>query len=229
MADEKLTRAPLTKDNSALRREEYEMPNARSGISSMVQDMLERGGVQRIIIEVGHPLRVDRWVAKDAVDAAMDSDMPVPDSAGLNLYRVAISEDGELEEVELPDESVDYPPVTLLLHAFQQIGERGNKSLAIYANNEKGFRRWLKLQKGFFLKTVFGVEVRFQNDVPEDTIILVSGQYDIDEPGRLYSVCIRTGAKKELSYVGEPERVIAPPGDFLPPPDRSGGGGAGKS
>ena len=221
MADEKLTRT-VTKDNSLLKREEHPLPEGRSAIATTIQNLLDRGGVQRIIVEVDKPIRIDRWVPKDPNDQTMDKDMPVPETAGLSLFRLATSEEGELADLEDADEEAT--PEECLFLAFQQAGDCGYRPLAIYANNEKSFRKWLKKPRGFFMKTILGVEMRYQTDVPEDTIMLIAGEYISDEPGKLYSVCIRTGAKKELSYVGEQPASVLPPGDLLTPTTPRPGG-----
>ncbi len=141
--------------------ETYPLPGNRKDLLGLIQNVLEKGRVQRLLVEIGHPLRIRRAV-------------PDEEEVGEVVFPI-----GDLilavrnhEIVELKVSSIS--PFESLFHAFAILAGRRFKPRALLVHSQDELREWLMLPQTFPLLEVMGVEVVVEGEVPEGTILLAS-------------------------------------------------------
>ena len=159
--------ASIGDSKAALKRiqEVFELPDTRSGVVSKFERILESGGVQKITIELGHPIKVERLVkASDApeVEELQDDDW-------LNAVR-----NGELQELDPAGKD----PFVYLFQAFHLLSQKRLKARIILIHSAKELKEWMGLDSFLDVRELFGVEVREHPDVPDQTAILISSNPD---------------------------------------------------
>lgn len=145
--------------------EVFELPDTRSGVVSKFERILDSGGVQKVIIELGHPIKVERLVkASDApeVEELQDDDW-------LNSVR-----NGELQELD-PSGS---EPFLYLFQAFHLLSQKRLKARIFLIHSTKELKEWLGLDSFLDVRELYGVEVKEHPDVPDNTAILISANQD---------------------------------------------------
>lgn len=149
-----------------LTRFEVPLPAGRKDIVSAFEGILNKGGVQKITVEVGRPIQVSRLVNKDSADIPIEA----PPDDFWNQVR-----NGRLEEMKLKS----FDSYELLFHACAWMTSRKLKPRILFCHDNKQLRQWLKVDDGLFpVDYVFGIETARQPDVPEDAVILAGTGFD---------------------------------------------------
>jgi hypothetical protein len=145
--------------------EVFDLPDTRAGVVAKFERILESGGVQKIVIELGHPIRVERLVkASDAPDVE-----ELRDDDWLNAVR-----NGELQEFDPAGVS----PYVYLFRAFHLLSQKRLKARIILIHSTKELKEWMGLDSFIDVRELFGVEVLEHPDVPDQTAILISSNPD---------------------------------------------------
>lgn len=146
-------------------REEHPLPGNRKEVLIACENILKRNGVKKLVIELGQPIRVERYVKYDAVG-------PEQEIVNDDLYLAV--RNAEIQ---------DYDPkknggLETLFFAFQRITDRGLLPKAFITNDAKVFFAWLGVDP--VTSTVFGVDLIEHKDVPDDVLLFVCAK--VDEP-----------------------------------------------
>jgi hypothetical protein len=156
-----------TRAEFVLSREEHPLPGTRKEIVARIETLLSLGGVQKLVVELGRPIRLDRMVDRNNL-ANPPADAP-PDDL-LNQIR-----NGDLTEM-VTEKS--WTPYQVLFHAFSKVSARRMKPAAIYCRDFGAMRKWLGLPPAFDLSQVCGVDGILSKDMPDDAFILAAVSYD---------------------------------------------------
>lgn len=157
---------PLSLGDSTLKlkplREEYPLPDNRKGVLAAIESILGRGGVQRLLLELGNPIRVTRMVRPDEAPDVQE----LPDDNLLVAARNAPMEEFVLSEKHTPFE--------YFFKAFYRLTQKRLTARAFVVNNIPTLKKWLQLDEMFDLQELFGVEVIEDTDMPSDALLLVA-------------------------------------------------------
>lgn len=148
--------------------ETHDLPGTRKELVSKVVSLIEGGGVHKLTVEYGRPIRVDRYVA---------------------------ASDGPKEEPEVPDndimsairngEVIEYPittgnPFFDLFKLFAILTKKNLRASLVLVHHLDELDTWLGLEKLTHLEELFGVEVRQSPGVENNSLLLVAS--DINDP-----------------------------------------------
>lgn len=179
--------------------EMHELPKNRQGILAAIESILKPGGVQKLVLEVGKPIRVSRMVPASAVPDDLPAELIDND-----IYAAA-------RNTEIGSVEKEKDPFSQLYKAFFVLADRGSKPRAIIVPQLSQFFLWLGRPQS---KRVFGVDIITNKDVPDETALLVGADQD-DEEVINYSV------RFELDVPGIKEKYEANRGEDVE--QRSGG------
>lgn len=166
------TKSPATLGDSVFitKRERHSLP-PRTQIGKIVQEIIDEGGIQKILLQVGQPILVERLVAQGSVEAAINEELEaVPQIEREDIYYAVRNSDME----ELRD-SEKFPALESLFRAFVLISHRRLRPMAFLVHSTDVIRAWMKLDQLFGLEELFGVPLIVAPAVPEGTVLLASG------------------------------------------------------
>lgn len=141
--------------------ETFDLPDNRQGIVARFENILTLGGVQKVVVELGHPIKVDRLVK--AGDAGEATDLQ--DDDWMNAVR-----NGELEEY-VPTTKNQYQ---YLFYAFQTLSQKRLRARILMVHSVQELKTWLGLDSFIDVQELFGVEVKAHPEVPDQTGILIA-------------------------------------------------------
>ena len=152
---------------------ELPMPPTRQELFTTLSSVISSGGVQRLLVEVGKPIQVSRLVEKNFAD-----DLPSPvEEPATDLWNQVTNSTME-EFMAAPD----WSPFEVLFHAFNQLQDLGLVQRTLYAHDPSVLKIWLGQKKA--LDHVFGAQIIYSKDVPEDATVL-AGMAEGDLEGGL--------------------------------------------
>lgn len=154
-----------------LKPEVHPLPNSRKEIVARIETLLSAGGVQRLTIEVGQPIKLYRLVPKD--ETLVSPPEAAADDLWSRLHNGSIEE--ETTAVLAPDYGNGYAAI---FFAFQRAEARGMKPVALFVPSLPVLRLWLRLDQGSDIRRVFGMDVHPQADLPRDAVVLAAVSYD---------------------------------------------------
>lgn len=157
-----------------LTRYEEPLPKGRKELLARIENILQRGGVQKLVVELGRPIQVSQMV--DASQAPPPVEVP-PDDLWARAYN---------NEMFVLDHDMmvrDQKPYVQLFQAFHELYVRKLKPKMFYCVDHKRVRDWLGHGPLFKVDQLFGVEVVPTAEMPEDGLLLVGVSYDELDPG----------------------------------------------
>lgn len=159
------------------------LPESRAGIVAKFERILDSGGVQKVVVELGHPIKVERLVKVGDI-----GDVPeIQDDDWMNAIR-----NGELEEFQSNLKN----PFAYLFQAFHLLSQKRLRPRIILIHDIKELKVWLGLDSFIDVRELYGVEVKAHPDVPDFSGILVAA--DADEPdGVSFSIRLSFDIEKE--------------------------------
>lgn len=166
-----MTRPPSLGDSPkkyVLKDESWEPPGSREGLLKTIKDIVAGGGVQKIVVELGKPILVKRYVEPEEF---VPSEMPVED------IMLAIRS-AELIELPFVEGQLAFEQ---LFRSFLLVSQKLLKPLALVVHSSTELRRWFEVDPLINLSTVYGVEVRIEETCPEDTALLLAGDTGSDQ------------------------------------------------
>lgn len=140
-------------------RETVELPKSRKALVSTIEAILESGKVQKIVVEVGKPIVVEKYV-----EGA--SGPPLDETPPDDFFMAARN----AEMIEIPE--ADTPLESLLL-AFDELFNRGLKPKAFLTKTAWSVSQWLGLG-GPRLSNILGIELIPVKDLPMDVVLLLA-------------------------------------------------------
>jgi hypothetical protein len=154
------------KTEYALSRLEVALPTSRREVIATVERLLNEGGVQKLVVEVGRPIQVTRLVDKGS--------MLPPEEAPPDDFWNQVR-NGRMEEMKyLPNKD----GLHHLFHASQIITTRKLRPRVLFIHDWTQLRAWLSVDDMFPVDMLFGIEASIQKDIPEDAVILAGTSYD---------------------------------------------------
>lgn len=149
-------------------RTEEPLPKGRKELVARFENILSRGGVQKVVIELGRPIQISQLVDRSQAPAAPEQ---LSDD---DLWARAYNKEFEALTVTAPSfGTVDFEPYASLFHAFHSLTTRRLVVKAVYVHHYGALREWLGLGPAFSLEQVFGVDVAVNAEMPEDGVLLV--------------------------------------------------------
>jgi hypothetical protein len=158
--------------------ETYPLPPATAGdrrpLIALIERVFNLGGVMRLVLEYGKPLKVSRLVDKsempDAPEDLIDGD----------IYNAA--RNNEMQDLTYkasfgkPVEKMS--AYEALFHAFDVISNRHLKPRAFLIHTPQELNVWLMADAHREVSEIFGVEVRSYKEIPDQTALLVAAAWD---------------------------------------------------
>jgi len=147
--------------------ETYPLPKTRREVVTAFERILNLGGVHRIVVELGAPIKVIRLAnaGEDVPDELQDDDL------------VSAARNAPMEEFVFSESIL---PTNYLFRAFHILSQRRLRARAVVVNNLTALREWLGVDKTFDLVEVFGVATASHKEIPDGVLLLVAGP--LDEP-----------------------------------------------
>jgi hypothetical protein len=141
-------------------REVVELPKSRKALVATFESILESGKVQKVIVEVGKPIIVEKYVE------GMSAGPPV-EEVDPNDYFMAARNAEIIEISESPR------PLDMLLLAFEELYSRGLRPKVFLARSVAGVIEWLELGRTK-MASLLGVELVVLKDIPADVVLLLA-------------------------------------------------------
>jgi hypothetical protein len=152
-----------SKSDHVLSREEYPEPQTKAGFPALVRQVLEQpGGVHRIVMERGQPVRVWRWTEKnDLMEGDRTLDMALASA--------------DIIEYVNPDETKTAPEE--LFHMLSVLNNEKHVAVCWATGRDQTglFRRWLRVDEQgvpYDEDHLCGIPVERLKSLPEDTLLL---------------------------------------------------------
>lgn len=171
--------------------ESVPMPDGRGNIVTTINGILSGGGVQKLTIEIGRPIRIERLV-KGAIPTQQeqepDEDSPPPEVDDL----MSLIRNGEMKDFpQMPK----IGPYTYLFQVFHILSQKRLKPKTLLVHTIQELQHWLNLDGFLDITEVYGVDVVEHPAIPEFTGLLMA-----DVPPTEVAFCVRlTMEPKEKS------------------------------
>lgn len=147
--------------------ETHPLPDNRKGVVAKFEQILDLGGVQKVIVELGHPIRVDRLI----VAASAPEEAQVPDDDILSAIR-------NQEVLEFPPGKSAFED---LFKAFRLLANKKLQPALFLVHSLDELDSWLELEKFTHLRELYDVEVRQSPGVEEGTLLFIAS--DLEDIG----------------------------------------------
>lgn len=155
--------------------ETYGLPKTRKELIDLIERVLTPGGVQKIVVEIGKPLAVKRYVEPETVDAEGPQELP-PDEMLIAARNAEIVELPFVEGISAYEQ---------LFKAFMLISQKRLSAGTLLVHSPEELRQWLEVDLLVDISQVYGVLVKADEQLPEDTALLVA-----TEPGSPNAVAL---------------------------------------
>lgn len=149
--------------------EEHDLPPERKQVVSFIGKLLEQGGVQRLTLQVGQPIRLSRYVKANSLD-------PIKDLAQDDLYEAI-----RLSAIEETPVHEGANPYQVLFDLFGSISHRGKVPKAFLVNSIDRFKSWLGRDPSHLIKEAYGVPIETNAEVPDDVCLMACADPDDTE------------------------------------------------
>lgn len=160
-----------------LKNEQIPFPPTRSERVSAISALLDSGGIHKLVMEAGKPIKALRWV-KDDYDG-------IPEDV-LSDSVISATRNSEIEECFLDDSPA---PMAALFRAFSMVTKKGLRPSSLAVKSLTELRKWLKIDPLSDTGEVFCTPVIQHNSLPDGVALLISG-YPEDKDEVVYSVRI---------------------------------------
>lgn len=147
--------------------ETFPLPNSRKEMVTAFEHILSLGGVQRVVVEYGAPIKVTRLVKPPTESDEVPEEMQDDDI-------VSAARNAEMEDFFI----ADLLPANYLLQAFHVLSKKKLKAKTVVVNNLQALRAWLELGKGFDVSEIFGVGTVSHKEIPDGVLLLVASPAD---------------------------------------------------
>lgn len=152
--------------------QEYPLPKSRQELISAFEGILSQGGVQKVIVEIGKPIKVSRYMPlSTAPEEAVPTDLVFDD-----LFSNA--RNAEMEEFDpgTPDNWYEG-----LFKAFRYIGQKKLTPRAFMVKSLDLLRGCLELPKTTALTELFGIDIVTADEIPPDVLLFSATRPGEDE------------------------------------------------
>lgn len=164
--------------------ESHPLPTGRRNLVTTIEALLARGGVQKLTVELGKPIRVRRSVPKtekvDLPDDLIDDD----------IY--AAARNSEMLVLDLPDGA---HPLWALWEGFNLVSTKNLKPRAILVSTKKDLSDWLGRDVSTS-RELFGAELIPNKNIPNDALLLVASD-QLDSENIVLSIRIALDSRRK--------------------------------
>ena len=145
--------------------ETYPLPKTRKEVIAAFERILNLGGVHKVVIELGAPIKVVRLAEAGAEvpEELQDDDL------------VSAARNAPMEEFVFSESIL---PTNYLFRAFSLLSGRRLRAKSFVVNNFTTLKEWLGVDKTFDVGEIFGVEVAAHKEIPDGTLLLVATPID---------------------------------------------------
>lgn len=156
------------KQSLKLIHEEFPMASPRKALVQQFEAILNQGGVQKVTVEVGKPLKVSRYTAQDQVGPL--------EMKSNDLY--ASARNGEIQEFDSTalDSFHEY-----VFRAFGLLTQKRLTPRAFLVSNIPLLRGNLDVDKFWDLSQLCGVDVMQVDEIPKDVLLLTASEAGEDD------------------------------------------------
>jgi hypothetical protein len=154
----------------SLARHEVPLPGSRKEIVIAFESIVSKGGVQKVVVELGKPIQYYQLVSSGP---NLPPEELLPDDIWLQIRN------NEIVNVEAGT-SVNSTSLALLFSGCAYLTESNLKPLKIFCHDSTQLRDWLGLGPLADIDYVLGIETASHPDVPDDVIILAGISWDED-------------------------------------------------
>lgn len=176
---------------------EFPLPSTRPLILEAISKLLELGFVQKVILEVGHPIRIWRLVSKDDLGNVKEDESPQIAPEG-DLFLSA--RNAKIIDLAFtpgtPAALAACSPFSALFWSFHILNEKELHPEAIIVHQKSLLASWLNLDSTKDFKTVFGAKVIEHQEMPEGSVLLV-GVNPSDKDTAVLSLRLELDIKSE--------------------------------
>lgn len=143
--------------------EERPLPTSRKEKVAVFEDILNLGGVQKIVIEVGTPIKITRLTKVDLSppDSIRDEDV------------FSNIRNSEIRELLRPEQTQFH---RYLFEAFSVLTQERLRPRVFMVNDVQRLRDSLDVDQVWNLSELFGVEILKSKEVPNDVLLLAAAK-----------------------------------------------------
>jgi hypothetical protein len=153
-----------------LARFEEPLPKTRKELVARIENILGRGGVQKLVVELGRPIQISQMV--DANQAPPPKEALPPDDLWARAYN------NDLVHLDHEMKVRDPQPYVQIFQVFTELAVRKMKPKMFYCLDHKRVREWLGHGPLFKLDTLYGIDLVQTSEMPDDGLLLVGTSYD---------------------------------------------------
>jgi hypothetical protein len=147
--------------------ESYDLPSSRKEIVQRIEQILNMGGVQKMVLALHKPIAVDRMVlAKDLEEE--DAELEAVEEENL----VSSIRNAEMENISF---DADTPVFDRFLHLFSLLSRKGLKPSYFITNSIAVLKKWVGTDS-WSCADLFGIPVVTSEEIPEDVALLVGAE-----------------------------------------------------
>lgn len=150
--------------------EEEPLPTTREGLVKLFSSILSRGGVQKVIVEVGKKIKISRVVPNDGIP-----DVPEEIKAS---DTVSAARNSEMVELVLEGKK---SPFEILYMCFSLISLKRYSPHSVLVKSFSDLGKWLSDKSITQDSEVFGIPIICNPEIPDDVILVAACKFD--EPG----------------------------------------------
>lgn len=155
-----------SRDKMFLQHSERELPSQRKELIAAIENILALGKVQKIVIEIGRPIKFSRLVSNPI---EVEEPTSVRDDDVFSGVR-----NSEMMEFVFEKE---LPLTEYLFKAFGILTQRKIKARAFLVKNFDLLRANLGVDVMWDLSELYGVEVLKNSNVPDDVLVLAASRH----------------------------------------------------
>jgi hypothetical protein len=150
-------------------REDFPLPpGGRPALLAAIERVISGGGVQKLTIELGQPIKVLRRVRADSPGEELPEELYEDDM-------MAAVMNAELDDIPIVQ---GVQPLEYLREAFTHFQQDKCVPKAVLVNRHQLLKAWLEVRSPGPITWLFGVEVFTHKQVPDDVLILVGAKAD---------------------------------------------------
>lgn len=141
--------------------EEIPLPATRAELLTIFENILKKGMVQKVVVEIGRPIKISRLVKDELPDPE-----PLPEEdLFINVRNAEMQEFVFTEQLPLPD---------YLFRAFHSMSQKRLRPKFFLVKSLDSLRKCLGVDVMWDLGELFGIEVAISEAVPEDVLLLAA-------------------------------------------------------
>lgn len=145
--------------------EEFAAPPGRKELFAAIERIIAGGGVQKLTIKYGEPLKVVRRVKADLIGDAIPEELADDDM-------MSATRNAEMDSLVFTEK---LSPFEALFRGFNVLAKKKLIPKAVLVPQINQLRKWLMVDD---VDSLYGVEVFQHKEMPDETLLLVGSKAD---------------------------------------------------